>query len=445
MAHAHAAGTIHRDIKPGNLILSKEGKIWVTDFGLAKVRDDESDLSRTGDVIGTPRFMAPEQMRGLCDERSDVYSLGITLYEMASGTRAWDSLNTAQLLKVRASAELPELADQAPFVPKPLAEIIMRACSYRPEDRYQTAQEMQLVLNRFAHGEKTGDRRRRPRNSASLLDRRWIVASTSLGIPAAVFLVMWIFSLGPWAPEKIASPETIIALIEDKESREKVEQNLPSLIEAAIVSQDRKVREKATDLTMKVMGEAISKSEAAPEAQKAAMNKVREITEQYKKEGFIYDKMDHPLTNAVRNLDLARQISALTLAAEDKLASQAKIAALGEAIRRGIFSQKQIRELLSYLPPKAQIQKTDDNVSDQKLVRFMLALNRAYENAQGNLTDSQKKLKEDLEKSARDGTLKPTDELAKELSKEFDQGATKYKIPKLPVKSADDLKKLPPY
>jgi serine/threonine protein kinase len=145
LSHAHQNGTIHRDIKPGNLILDRTGKIWVTDFGLAKVLDDRSDLSRTGDVIGTPRFMAPEQLRGHCDERSDIYSLGITLYEMASGTRAWDSLTTAQLLKIRASADLPELEEQAPFVPRPLAEIIMKACSYRPEDRYQSAQEMQRL------------------------------------------------------------------------------------------------------------------------------------------------------------------------------------------------------------------------------------------------------------------------------------------------------------
>ena len=67
MQQAHLQGTIHRDIKPANLILDKSGKIWVTDFGLAKLRDDESDLSRTGDLIGTPRYMAPEQIRGMAD------------------------------------------------------------------------------------------------------------------------------------------------------------------------------------------------------------------------------------------------------------------------------------------------------------------------------------------------------------------------------------------
>lgn len=247
-----------------------------------------------------------------------------------------------------------------------------------------------MVLNRFAHGERTGDRRSRRRLGSSLLDRRWIVASTSLGIPAIVFLFLWVCSLGPWAPERNVSPESLMTLTEDVKGREKVLEHLPTLIEAAILSEDKCVREKASDLTMKVMGEAIQKSEAAPEAKQAAIKKGKEITELYTKEGFIYDKMNHPLTNAVRNLDLARQISALTLSAEDTLSSQAKIAALGEGIRRKLFTDKQIRELLSFLPQKAQIQKTGEKVSDQKLVRFMLALNRTYEGARGQMMDSQK-------------------------------------------------------
>ena len=85
MQQAHLQGTIHRDIKPANMILDKSGKIWVTDFGLAKLRDEESDLSRTGDLIGTPRYMAQEQIRGMADGRSDIYALGVTLYELASG------------------------------------------------------------------------------------------------------------------------------------------------------------------------------------------------------------------------------------------------------------------------------------------------------------------------------------------------------------------------
>ncbi len=79
LAHAHEQGLIHRDIKPANLILDNHGKVWITDFGLAKVIDYTRSISLTGEAVGTPRYMAPEQMRGKADPRSDIYSLGITL------------------------------------------------------------------------------------------------------------------------------------------------------------------------------------------------------------------------------------------------------------------------------------------------------------------------------------------------------------------------------
>ena len=85
LEHAHEKGLIHRDIKPSNLMLDKNGRVWITDFGLVKTANYTHSMSHTGDAIGTPRFMSPEQLRGECDFRSDIYSLGLTLYEVATG------------------------------------------------------------------------------------------------------------------------------------------------------------------------------------------------------------------------------------------------------------------------------------------------------------------------------------------------------------------------
>src|SRR5205823_8643144 len=81
LAYAHGQGLLHRDIKPSNLLLDTQGVVWVTDFGLAKAADSE-DLTHTGDVVGTLRYMAPERFQGRADPRSDVYALGLTLYEL---------------------------------------------------------------------------------------------------------------------------------------------------------------------------------------------------------------------------------------------------------------------------------------------------------------------------------------------------------------------------
>ena len=80
LAYAHARGVIHRDVKPSNLLLDAAGIVWITDFGLAKTTD--SEMTHTGDILGTIRYMSPERFRGQCDVRADIYSLGVTLYEM---------------------------------------------------------------------------------------------------------------------------------------------------------------------------------------------------------------------------------------------------------------------------------------------------------------------------------------------------------------------------
>ena len=165
LQHTHELGLVHRDIKPANLMLDTQGKVWITDFGLAKIFDVGRSLSRTGDAIGTPRYMAPEQLRGVCDARSDVYSLGVTLYELAGGGRAWGEHSVQSMTAGRASLELPDLHALSPDVPEALAKIIMKACEFAPEQRYQSCAELGVVLDRFLAGAPQGDRRKRNRDS----------------------------------------------------------------------------------------------------------------------------------------------------------------------------------------------------------------------------------------------------------------------------------------
>ena len=112
LQHAHDEGVLHRDIKPANLLLDADGVVWVADFGLAKAMSHD-DLSRTGDLVGTLRYMAPERFRGECDARGDVYSLGLTLYELATLRPAHEALDRAELLR--------KLAEAGPALPRELA------------------------------------------------------------------------------------------------------------------------------------------------------------------------------------------------------------------------------------------------------------------------------------------------------------------------------------
>jgi serine/threonine protein kinase len=106
LACAHGAGVLHRDIKPSNLMLDVEGSLWITDFGLADL-DDAYSLTRTGEIVGTLRYMAPERLRGESDPRSDVYSLGMTLYELLTLEPAFPEMDRVQLVG-QILSEIPE-------------------------------------------------------------------------------------------------------------------------------------------------------------------------------------------------------------------------------------------------------------------------------------------------------------------------------------------------
>jgi serine/threonine protein kinase len=154
--YAHRCGVIHRDIKPSNLLLDKQGKVWVTDFGLAAM-EELSRLTMTGDMLGTLRYMAPEMAgsdQNQIGPRTDVYSLGVTLYELLTLQPAFDGQQRSALLKqvLDCRPVAPRQIDRA--IPCDLERIVLKAMSKRPEDRYGGAGELADDLRRFLDGKQ---------------------------------------------------------------------------------------------------------------------------------------------------------------------------------------------------------------------------------------------------------------------------------------------------
>ncbi len=158
LQYAHEQAILHRDIKPANLLLDMRGTAWVTDFGLAKATDQQ-DLTHTGDILGTLRYMPPEAFEGIADARSDVYSLGLTLYELLAFQPAFGMKDRHQLIKQVTTETPPRLDKLNPEIPRDLVTIIHKAIDRDPDHRYQTAHELQADLERFFNDEPIQARR----------------------------------------------------------------------------------------------------------------------------------------------------------------------------------------------------------------------------------------------------------------------------------------------
>jgi serine/threonine-protein kinase len=153
LAFAHRHSVVHRDIKPGNVLLTPDKQVKVTDFGIARAVNTDESLTQTGAVMGTAAYFSPEQAEGkLVDARSDIYSLGVVLYEMCVGRPPFtgDSPVAVASKHVRDDPVLPR--DANPAVPAALEAVVMKAMAKNPDDRYASAEELRADLLRFADG-----------------------------------------------------------------------------------------------------------------------------------------------------------------------------------------------------------------------------------------------------------------------------------------------------
>ncbi len=149
--YAHQQNIVHRDIKPSNILIDKNGEVLLTDFGIAKIMLEGSEgtqLTGTGSILGTPAYMAPEQAKGAAiDRRTDIYSLGVVLYELVTGQPPYQADTALAVVLKHINEPLPMPRSVNPQVPEPLERVVVKAMAKDPNQRYQTAAEMERALH----------------------------------------------------------------------------------------------------------------------------------------------------------------------------------------------------------------------------------------------------------------------------------------------------------
>jgi WD40 repeat protein/serine/threonine protein kinase len=197
LEHAHQSGVIHRDIKPGNLMVDPGGRLWVTDFGLARLGDD-AGLTMTGDLLGTLRYMSPEQAlakRVVIDHRTDVYSLGVTLYELLTLEPAYSGRSREEVLRQIAFEEPQSPRHLNRTVPFEMETIVLKAMAKEPGERYATAQELADDLRRFLEDKPIQARRPTLWQRVRKWARRHRPVVRTASVAAVVILVLAVIGL----------------------------------------------------------------------------------------------------------------------------------------------------------------------------------------------------------------------------------------------------------
>jgi formylglycine-generating enzyme required for sulfatase activity len=220
LSHAHGLGVVHRDVKPSNILLTEEGLAKVADFGLAKMEDARS-LSHSREVAGTPFYMSPEQAAGRkkeIDHRTDIYSLGATLFEILTLNRPFEGKTTHDVLRKIILIDPVDPQEANPRVPRDLAVICQKAMEKETRLRYASMQEFREDLERFLSGDVISARPTGALMRIWKRAKRYPAVSTAAG--AAILAVVGLFLSLPWYIQQIkAEEEAAHRAVEDAEEK----------------------------------------------------------------------------------------------------------------------------------------------------------------------------------------------------------------------------------
>jgi eukaryotic-like serine/threonine-protein kinase len=231
--YAHRQNMIHRDVKPSNILITEDGEPMLTDFGVAKIIDNEAtvDLTGTSMAVGTPDYMAPEQFQGKSDLRSDIYGLGVVFYEMVTGRKPYQADTPAALIIKQATDPLPRPSKFISSIPDALEKVLIKTLAKSPDDRYQNMNEFFVAMENLLD---TGKRERvsvskppkkvkKPRADKALSPHIWSSRKTIISIIGiATTIIVALFApnlIGKWEntspePTDIVFEESLVALAE---------------------------------------------------------------------------------------------------------------------------------------------------------------------------------------------------------------------------------------
>ncbi|MBL9084131.1 MAG: serine/threonine protein kinase, partial [Planctomycetales bacterium] len=230
LQQAHEEGTLHRDVKPGNILIGDDGHVWLTDFGLAQVL--ESDATATTHVAGTLRYLPPERFHGVSDARGDVYSLGVTLFEAAAGRPPFEARSNVELMNLITRGEPASLRKLDGRIPRDFETIIHKATAREPRDRYVSAAALADDLQRFLDGVPVTARRVGPFERAGRWCGRNRLTASALGAAAmALVLLAVVSTIGYWRTSRL-NEQLSTSFGQEQASRRSAESTTRTALEA---------------------------------------------------------------------------------------------------------------------------------------------------------------------------------------------------------------------